>query len=263
MIPKVIHRIWIGAAEPPDLEAMTRSWRTHFPDYRLEWWTGERLADLGMPVHWHRAHTYAEKADIARYLLLHRFGGIYADCDVRPLQRFDHLWEDTDSLVAFQESSDLVWNGLIIASVGARVLALSSRLADRSARRHAPTAAPNVRTGPFIFTAAIDYERFIDPRGIRVYPPGFAHVRGGAACPCRGVLPVPRPTRVGPGPGRQVGEDRGRRLEGHGGRRRPQPSSTAGTGQTGPPFTHPAATATEGFAMRRSPGCKSPGCGGA
>ncbi len=178
MIPKVIHRIWIGTAEPPHLAAMTRSWRTHFPDYRLEWWTGERLADLGMPVHWHRAHTYAEKADIARYLLLHRFGGIYADCDVQPLQRFDHLWEDTDSLVAFQESSDLVWNGLIIAAVGARVLALSSRLADRSARRHAPTAAPNVRTGPFVFTAAIDYERFIDPRGIRVYPPGFAHVRG-------------------------------------------------------------------------------------
>ncbi len=178
MIPKIIHRIWMGSPRPPHLEAMTRRWQTHFPDYRLEWWTGERLTDLGMPVHWHTARTYAEKADIARYLVLHRFGGIYADCDVQPLRPFDYLWEDTDSLVAFQESPDLVWNGLIVASVGARALDLASRLADRSARRHPPAAAPNVRTGPFVFTAAVDYERFIDPRGIRIYPPGFVHVRG-------------------------------------------------------------------------------------
>ena len=200
MIPKIIHRIWMGSPRPPHLEAMTRRWQTHFPDYRLEWWTGERLTDLGMPVHWHTARTYAEKADIARYLVLHRFGGIYADCDVQPLRPFDYLWEDTDSLVAFQESPDLVWNGLIVASVGARALDLASRLADRSARRHPPAAAPNVRTGPFVFDGGRRLRTLHRPQGHTDLSTRVRARPGGAVRPVRWSPPRSGTHRSGPWP---------------------------------------------------------------
>ena len=35
-----------------------------------------------------------------------------------------------------------------------------------------------MRTGPYVFSAAVSYARDISPHGIRVYPPGFVHVRG-------------------------------------------------------------------------------------
>jgi hypothetical protein len=175
----VIHRIWLGSPLPAEAAELGECWQARFPDYRLELWTDGRLAALGMPPHFYRARTFAERADIARYLLLRRFGGIYADCDAEPLRRFDDLWTDDGSdFVAFHESPELVWNGLIAAAPGHRVLRYAGALAARSARRHAPEAAPNVRTGPFVFTAAVDYAVSAGVGGMRVLPVDFVHVRG-------------------------------------------------------------------------------------
>ena len=155
----------------------TEAWGRFFPDYPLETWTESSLIQLGMPAPFFAGRTYAERSDVARYVVLHRFGGLYADCDVLPLSRFDHLWSPSDSLICFQESEDLIWNGLFASSPGNPALNLITKLAIRSAQRHDAGAAPNVRTGPFVFTAGVDYHRAIDPAGTRIYPVGFAHVR--------------------------------------------------------------------------------------
>jgi len=178
VIPKVIHRIWLGSSLPAAAAELGGHWERLFPDYRLELWTDERLLRLGMPRRWFAARTYAERSDVARYLLLDRFGGVYADCDVEPLARFDALWAEGGSFVAFRESPDLVWNGVIASAPGQRVLRIASALAARGARLEDPDAAPNVRTGPFVFTMAVEYAQAIDDTGMLVCPCGFAHVRG-------------------------------------------------------------------------------------
>jgi len=179
MAPKVIHRIWFGQAQPPPaFTAATCAWRDLFPDYELRLWTDDDIPRLALPYYWRLARTYAERADIARYHIMSHYGGIYADCDVVPLTRFDFLWSSSDSDVLFEEAPQLIWNGLFVTTPGSLVMTLAKGLSARSARLHSPDAAPNVRTGPYVFSAAASYARDIKPHGIRVYPPGFVHVRG-------------------------------------------------------------------------------------
>lgn len=176
MIPKRLHRIWLGSDVPIVHERTWQQWRELFPDYELTTWTETELCDLGMPDYFYRAQTYAERADIARLRIINLCGGIYTDCDMEPLARFDYLWTSHDRLITFEERSRLICNGLFAAAPGA--LSFVADFVERNSRRNAADAAPNVRTGPFAFTAAIDYLSFIDPRGIRVYPPSFLDLDG-------------------------------------------------------------------------------------
>lgn len=178
MIPRVIHRIWLGSDLPEALSGAANQWRAYFPDYEMKLWDDRSLTQLGMPRHWFSAQTYAERSDIARYELLWRFGGIYTDCDVTPLRDFRYLWDDSDRFIAFRESEDLVWNGLVAAAPRHPALKIAAILATRSAKAEDPGAAPNVRTGPFVFTAAITYAQTLCSPSMRIYPCGFAHVRG-------------------------------------------------------------------------------------
>lgn len=176
MIPKKIHRIWLGSEIPASHERIWEIWRDTFPDYELNTWTEVELSRLGMPKYFHYAQTYAERSDIARIRVLNVYGGIYADCDVKPLARFDHLWTAHDKVIAFEERPGLICNGLFAA--GPSTLTFLAEFVERNSHRNAADAAPNVRTGPFAFTAAIDYLLFADPTGVRVYPPSFLDLDG-------------------------------------------------------------------------------------
>jgi mannosyltransferase OCH1-like enzyme len=171
MIPKVVHRIWLRSPVPSHLELHWATWRSVFPDYTLQTWTESELRHLDLPQCFRAARTYAERADIARVSILNAVGGIYADCDVSVLRRFDHLWTDSDRMVFFEERAHVICNGIMAAAPGS--LGLMVQLIRRNAMRTSPDAAPNVRTGPYAVTAAVDYLRSIDPRGIRIYPPAF------------------------------------------------------------------------------------------
>jgi mannosyltransferase OCH1-like enzyme len=175
-IPARIHRIWLGSPVPADYAPIWEAWAKLFPGYELLTWREEELERLGLPPAFYEARTYAERSDIARLRVVDAYGGMYADCDVEPLRRFDDLWTSTDRLVAFEQEPDFVCNGLFAAAPGA--LSFVSELVERNARRSPVEAAPVVRTGPFAVTAALRYLLSRDPRGIRVYPPAFLDLTG-------------------------------------------------------------------------------------
>ena len=177
MIPRVLHRIWLGSPVREEHDLIWERWRSLFPDYELVTWAEAQLADVGLPEHFETARTFAEQSDIARLRVLNEVGGVYVDCDVEPLKRFDSLWSPGDRLVVFEESPGLICNGIVASAPG--TLTFVERFVRHNARRHPPDSAPNVRTGPFAFTAALDYEMTIDPHGVRVYPPSFLDLRGG------------------------------------------------------------------------------------
>lgn len=94
-IPLVIHQIWIGPKIPKHLISMISIWQQLPHPWKYKLWTEKEIDALGLINRdlYEAAGNYAEKSDIARYEILARYGGVYADCDVnliRPeeLQKF-------------------------------------------------------------------------------------------------------------------------------------------------------------------------------
>ncbi|KAK7492631.1 hypothetical protein BaRGS_00016110, partial [Batillaria attramentaria] len=96
-IPKRIHQTWKSAKIPRSFHAWIRSWTAKHPDWEYWLWTddnarqlvAERFPSL-LPVY----DGYREpirRADALRYVVLHEFGGVYADMDMESLRPIDPL----------------------------------------------------------------------------------------------------------------------------------------------------------------------------
>ena len=85
MIPKIIHYVWVGNAEKPELvQRCIASWKKHLPDYQLIEWNNDSVKALN--------NTYMQQAfaagkwafvsDYLRLYALHQYGGFYFDTDL-------------------------------------------------------------------------------------------------------------------------------------------------------------------------------------
>lgn len=107
-IPRLIHQTWKTRDVPPEFQALQRSWIDRNPGFEYRFWTDE---DIGrfiaeehpalLPVF----HGYADpiaRIDLARYLILRRFGGVYADLDFECLRPIDGLLEGRSFVVGLE-----------------------------------------------------------------------------------------------------------------------------------------------------------------
>ncbi len=106
MIPRVLHRIWLGNRPRPAVyDDYWRQWAALHPGWDLHTWTersipplrnqaeydhGEPAVSAGVFVD-HQPATVGQRANIAAYELVWRFGGVYVNCDMQPLRPFDDL----------------------------------------------------------------------------------------------------------------------------------------------------------------------------
>lgn len=88
LVPRKIHQIWIGPAKPP---IGTQAWASHAAKHSYDYclWQEDDLREMGITEHPVYAHMmskgdYPGAVDVARYVLLERFGGLYLDCDWYP-----------------------------------------------------------------------------------------------------------------------------------------------------------------------------------
>lgn len=87
-VPRVLHQIWLGdLALPPATEAWADHCARHGLTYRL--WREADLRAEGLDQHpsfqdMLARGDYPGAVDVARYLILEHFGGIYLDCDWYP-----------------------------------------------------------------------------------------------------------------------------------------------------------------------------------
>jgi mannosyltransferase OCH1-like enzyme len=108
-LPKIIHQQWKTAEIP---KGKYTEWRQAWldlypsPEYEHILWTDESMRQLiaslypeFLPIY--DAYPYnIQRADVARYFILHRFGGLYADLDYEPLINFWHrIASDRVSLI--------------------------------------------------------------------------------------------------------------------------------------------------------------------
>ncbi|PZU90045.1 MAG: mannosyltransferase [Shinella sp.] len=166
-VPLVLHQIWLGTLPlPPATEAWRQHCKSHGMEYRL--WREADLAAAGFDDHpsFHgmlARSDYPGAVDVARYMILEKFGGIYLDCDWYPA-RDDQSFADYLPLVGISVLAEdiprktstgslLLANSFIAAPAGHPVF---SRIVEAMpcVMERLPRAPAWWSTGPLIFTLA-------------------------------------------------------------------------------------------------------------
>lgn len=95
-IPKIIHQIWPGKGGkslPAKYIFYQNTIKKLHPNWEYILWDEEKIQAEEFPDIdlYNTTRTYAEKADIARYMILKKYGGLYLDMDTFCLKSFDNI----------------------------------------------------------------------------------------------------------------------------------------------------------------------------
>ena len=157
MIPKIFHRIWFGPAKIPEVyERYWQAWQWQYPDYEFRTWdeTDCRVLDLTP----HLKTDPVRKSDVARYEILHRFGGIYIDCDMMPYHYLDFTQFQAPLIVCNEIDSDEYFsNSFFACEPGHPALRWA---VEELKNKPLGLNPPNEETGPFLFREALKHGRF-------------------------------------------------------------------------------------------------------
>lgn len=124
-IPKIIHQVWLGSPLPEKCREYQQTWLEKHPDWEYILWTEKEIEEFGLQnkAMYDASKNYAQKADIVRYEVLYRFGGLYVDTDFVCLQPFDELHHCLDFYTGISSSTRFgVFNGLIGSVPGSPIL---------------------------------------------------------------------------------------------------------------------------------------------
>lgn len=106
IIPKILHRIWLGSAPLPSYAVeYGQTWQDNHPDWELRLWTDEEVARLSL----HNRHLLnrpdmhaAAKSDVLRYELIYQFGGLYVDTDIECFKNTEPLIGELEQFASYQ-----------------------------------------------------------------------------------------------------------------------------------------------------------------
>jgi hypothetical protein len=102
MIPRVIHRVWLGSEPlPEEFEHYGETWKQHHPEWEMRLWTDSNLPALRFPEAFERCRNHGERSDVLRSELLARFGGLYVDTDVECRRPIEPLIGDASAFCAW------------------------------------------------------------------------------------------------------------------------------------------------------------------
>lgn len=110
-IPKIMHGIWINGdiedqSAPEEYREFMQSWVKHHvgPEWQYWLWTDKEIAELGLKnqAYYDQIENRGAKADIARYEIVYRYGGVYIDMDYECLQPLDMFHHKYDFYTALQ-----------------------------------------------------------------------------------------------------------------------------------------------------------------
>lgn len=139
MIPKVIHQIWIGPAPAP--QALMDTWKT-MPGWTYELWDDARIAAFGLRNRrqYDASPEWCGKADVARYEILERHGGVYVDADSLRLRDLPDELLAPEAFAAYEHEElkpGMVANGVLGSKPGGRLMRLAAHAASKADVRSA------------------------------------------------------------------------------------------------------------------------------
>ncbi len=102
MIPRLIHRVWLGSESmPEEFEHYGETWQRHHPEWEMRLWTSDNLPELRFPDALDRCRNHGERSDILRNELLLAYGGLYVDTDVECKRPIEPLIGDSPAFAAW------------------------------------------------------------------------------------------------------------------------------------------------------------------
>lgn len=125
LTPKNIHQVWIGSKTPSYVKEYAMAWQSLNPDFSYRLWTNEDILDLGLTneSQYLTSPNPGAKSDIARYEILNRFGGVYADTDFLPIKPISpHLMDGNFYAGQVFSYSPQFANGLLISPPNSSLL---------------------------------------------------------------------------------------------------------------------------------------------
>lgn len=124
MIPRTAHFIWLqGRASLPQWLSELHDTFTYFnPSWRVRWWDESQILDMGLKNE--QAYldagkivppdsVFQMKSDIARYEILNRYGGVYADADYKWQKPIDSLLTGANFVMCWEVQNTWLANGFI------------------------------------------------------------------------------------------------------------------------------------------------------
>ena len=154
MIPRIFHQVWINKINPELPEkfcAYRDSWLTLHPDWQYKLWNLDNLDFIPRRMDLiNSASSYAQMADILRYEILLRHGGVYLDTDFECLRNIDPILIGVKNFSCSEDGSS-VSIGIIGAEPNSIYMerclrALPKRVGERSAPEE---------TGPALLTKVL------------------------------------------------------------------------------------------------------------
>jgi len=108
-IPRIIHQTWKSDRLPERFRIFQESWRLHHPSWEYRFYNDEAcrrfvveaFPDL-VPIYDQCPHA-VQRADIFRYLVVAREGGLYADMDTECVQPVDQLLESRHAVFGVED----------------------------------------------------------------------------------------------------------------------------------------------------------------
>ncbi|KAI9192968.1 nucleotide-diphospho-sugar transferase [Polychytrium aggregatum] len=103
--PKIIHQSWKTDCLPTKFEHWSATWKANHPNWTYILWTDEENRNLVSHHYPWFLSTYDSlpkpimRADAARYIYMHKYGGVYADLDMESLRPLDDLVEGRELIL--------------------------------------------------------------------------------------------------------------------------------------------------------------------
>tara|TARA_A100001015_G_scaffold237421_1_gene270014 strand:+ start:4611 stop:6725 length:2115 start_codon:yes stop_codon:yes gene_type:complete len=105
MIPKIIHQLWIGQKPAPT--KFMDSWKDKNPDFEYIRWNEEELEKRSMQLECvERINEMEEingKADIIRWEILYKYGGVFIDADSICIEPIDNILMETQAFAGWEQ----------------------------------------------------------------------------------------------------------------------------------------------------------------
>jgi mannosyltransferase OCH1-like enzyme len=162
-IPRRIFQTWKTHGLPRGIDIVVRKMIHNNPGYEHHLYDDSEMTEF---VHKHYPGEISEaydmlaigaaRADLWRYLILYKYGGVYLDIDAEIIGKLDELIRPDDSAIITREQVDGLFNQwILIFSKGHQLLSDVIKQCVRNIRKRSSNNILHL-TGSTVFTAAIN-----------------------------------------------------------------------------------------------------------
>ena len=106
-IPKILHQIWIGPKPAPT--NLMVSWKEKNPDFEYIYWNEAEIAKRGLTFRCAKQIDMISeingKADIIRWEILYKYGGVFVDADSICIEPFDEYFMSKTAFATYENEN--------------------------------------------------------------------------------------------------------------------------------------------------------------